>query len=172
MTLVIRPATPDDFAAIWPIFAAIVRQGETYAYDPETTIEQAHTIWMAPTNQTFVAQRSTNIVGSYILKPNQLGLGNHVANAGFMVDPNAHGQGIGRTMVEHCLHEARAQGYRAMQFNLVVATNVGAVALWQSVGFDIVGTLPGAFRHPRLGYVDAHIMFRSLLDLDPQDTSI
>jgi L-amino acid N-acyltransferase YncA len=171
MTLVIRPATPDDFAAIWPIFAAIVRQGETYAYAPETTIEQARALWMSPTHPTFVALRGDHIVGSYILKPNQPGRGDHIANAAFMVDPNTHGQGIGRTMVEHCLREARAKGYRAMQFNLVVATNLGAVALWQSVGFHIVGTLPGAFRHPRLGYVDAHIMFRSLLDLDPQDTS-
>ncbi len=102
------------------------------------------------------------IEGTYLLRPNQPGMGNHVANASFMVDPDRAGRGIGRALVEHCLVEARALGYLAMQFNLVVATNLHAIALWESVGFRIVGTLPRAFRHRELGFVDAHIMYRAL----------
>jgi ribosomal protein S18 acetylase RimI-like enzyme len=165
--LVLREATPEDFSGIWPIFSAIVRAGETYAYDPATTFEQGRLLWMAPTGRVFVAVRDVAIVGTYLLKPNQPGLGDHVANASFLVDPGAQGQGIGRALVVHCLREARNAGFLAMQFNLVVATNLAAIGLWRSVGFGILATVPGAFRHARLGYVDTHVMFRSLLDLPP-----
>jgi ribosomal protein S18 acetylase RimI-like enzyme len=105
-------------------------------------------------------------VGTYILRPNRPGLGSHVSNASFMVCPSARGLGVGRAMGEHCLEEARRLGYRAMQFNFVVSTNEAAVKLWQRLGFTIVGTLPGAFRHRTLGFVDAYVMFRTLLERD------
>jgi ribosomal protein S18 acetylase RimI-like enzyme len=109
-----------------------------------------------------------DIVGTYILRPNQSGGGSHVANAAFMVAPEARGQGIGRAMGEHCLSEARRLGFRAMQFNFVVSTNQSAVRLWQQLGFKIVGTLSGAFRHPERGYIDVYVMYRSLLEVHAQ----
>jgi L-amino acid N-acyltransferase YncA len=165
-TLIIRRAKPEDFAAIWPIFHAVVASGETYAYDPATPYEAAQALWLGgPGVQAWVALSGEEVVGTYRVGPNQPGLGDHVANAAYMVAPAARGQGIGRALVEHSFERARAQGFRSMVFNLVVATNHGAIALWQSVGFRIVGTLHGAYRHARLGLVDAHIMQRSLLDL-------
>ena len=109
-----------------------------------------------------MAEQDGKIIGSYILRKNRPGLGDHVANAGFMVDPSARGLGVGRAMGEHCLNEARRLGFRAMQFNFVVSTNESAVHLWKELGFEIVGTLPGAFRHATKGYVDAYVMFRLL----------
>ncbi|PYI41802.1 MAG: GNAT family N-acetyltransferase, partial [Verrucomicrobia bacterium] len=111
-----------------------------------------------------VAEKDGTVVGTYILRPNQLGPGSHVANAAFIVASNAQGSGVGRAMAEHCLAEARQMGFRAMQFNFVVSTNAPAIHLWKQLGFKIVGTLPGAFRHPEKGYVDVHVMYRSLLD--------
>ena len=160
----IRPATNGDRDAIWKIFHAVVAVGDTYVFDPSTTREEALAYWFRPDTRTYVAEQDREIVGSYILKPNQPGLGAHVANAGFMVIPSARGQGVGRAMGEHCLNEARRLGFRAMQFNFVVSTNESAVRLWQQLGFKIVGTLPGAFRHPEKGYVDVYVMFRSLID--------
>ena len=104
------------------------------------------------------------IAGTYILRPNQSGGGSHVANAGFMVSASARGQGIGRAMAEHCLSEARRLSFRAMQFNYVISTNTAAIRLWQDLGFEIVGTLPDAFQHPKEGYVDVYVMYRSLLE--------
>ena len=118
--------------------------------------------WFAPGTRTYVAEEEGKIIGSYILRANRPGLGNHVANAGFMVDPTARRSGIGRAMGEHALNEARRLGYRAMQFNFVISTNESAVRLWQRLGFRIVGTLPDAFRHSKKGLVDAYVMFRSL----------
>ncbi len=120
--------------------------------------------WFANGTRTYVAEHDGKIVGSYILRSNRPGLGDHVANAGFMVDPAGRGLGIGRAMGEHALGEARRLGYRAMQFNFVISTNEPAVHLWQQLGFRIVGTLPGAFRHARKGSVDAYVMYRSLED--------
>lgn len=163
--LLIRPATDDDFANIWPIFHAIIAAGETYAFDPATTPEQARAAWMPAGGRVFVAERDGRVVGTYLLKPNQTGLGSHVANASFLVDPASEARGVGRAMGRHCLRTARERGFRAMQFNLVVSTNTRAIGLWESLGFRILATLPGAFQHRRLGFVDAHVMFRSLLDL-------
>src|SRR5216110_846970 len=114
--------------------------------------------------RTYVAKSRGRILGTYILRPNQSGGGSHVANAAFMVAPDARGQGIGREIAEHCLSEARLLGFRAMQFNFVVSTNDSAVRLWQKLGFKIVGTLPSAFHHPEKGYVDVYVMYRSLLE--------
>ena len=179
----IRAATEADRGAIWRIFHDVIVSGETYAIDPKISREEGLAYWFGSGTHTYVAEhgsagnsvgvigkptaspavsRAGNIVGTYILRPNQSGGGSHVANAGFMVSPAARDQGIGRAMGEHCLSEARRLGFRAMQFNFVVSTNESAVRLWQNLGFKIVGTLPGAFRHPEKGYVDVHVMYCSL----------
>ena len=160
--ITIRKAVEADFEAIWPIFHQVVQQGDSYTFDPETTREQAYLIWMAGDLITFVASVNDEIVGTYILKANQPGLGSHVANAGYMVGTSGRGKGVGRAMCEHSLEEARKLGFRAMQFNMVVSTNESAVALWEKFGFSIVGTLPQAFRHRELGLVDAYVMHRFL----------
>jgi L-amino acid N-acyltransferase YncA len=159
----IRAATNTDRHAIWKIFHEIIATGDTYAVDPRMSREQALNYWFRADTHTYVAEKDSRIVGTYILKPNQLGPGSHVANAAFMVAADAQGCGVGRAMVEHCLSEARRVGFRAMQFNFVVSTNTRAIHLWQHLGFKIVGTLPGAFRHPEKGYVDVYVMYRSLV---------
>ena len=159
----IRAAIEPDRDAIWEIFHAVVASGDTYAFDPRISREDALAYWFREDTHTYVAAQDRHVVGTYILRPNQPGAGSHVANAAFMVAPTARGQGIGRAMGEHCLSEARRLGFRAMQFNFVVSTNESAIRLWQQLGFKIVGTLPGAFRHPEKGYVDVYVMFRSLL---------
>jgi ribosomal protein S18 acetylase RimI-like enzyme len=161
-TLTLRRATDADRDAIWDIFRVVVASGDTYAFDPEISRSDALGYWMQPANHCHVAEHSRNVVGTYILRANQPGLGSHVANAAFMVAPAARGMGVGHAMAEHCLAEARRQGFRAMQFNFVVSTNESAVRLWRRLGFEIVGTLPRAFRHATKGYVDAHVMYRSL----------
>jgi GNAT superfamily N-acetyltransferase len=185
-SLKIRSATNKDRDGIWRIFHQVVATGDTYAFDPAISRREALAYWFAPGSHAYVAERQSagdgvtvagepaafsmvtpvedlQIVGTYILRPNQSGGGSHVANAAFMVAPETRGQGIGRAMGEHCLSEARRFGFRAMQFNFVVSTNQSAVRLWQQLGFEIVGTLPGAFCHPQKGYVDVYVMYRSLL---------
>jgi L-amino acid N-acyltransferase YncA len=161
-TMQIRLATKRDRDAIWNIFREVVAAGDTYALDPNISREDALAYWFAPGTQTYVAtQPAIGVAGTYILRPNQSGGGSHVANAGFMVSASARGQGIGRAMAEHCLSEARRLGFRAMQFNFVISTNTSAIRLWQEFGFEIIGTLPGAFRHPDKRYVDVYVMYRS-----------
>jgi ribosomal protein S18 acetylase RimI-like enzyme len=160
--LQIRRARKEDCEAIWQIFHAVVAKGDTYAFDPNISRRNGLAYWLGPKTRCYVALSARKIVGSYILKANQPGLGSHVANAGFIVSPPARGRGIGRAMAEHCLHEARRLGFRAMQFNFVVATNRTALRLWKDLGFRIVGTLPGAFRHNRRGFVDVYVMYRRL----------
>ncbi len=159
----IREATAANRDAIWDIFREVVAARDTYAFDPGMSRQDALGYWFQANTRTYVAESSGHILGTYILRPNQSGGGSHVANAAFMVAPVARGRGIGRAMAEHCLTEGRRLGFRAMQFNFVVSTNDPAVGLWQKLGFKIVGTLPGAFRHPEKGYVDVYVMFRSLL---------
>jgi len=163
-TVALRAAVDADRDGIWEIFRAVVASGDTYAFDPDISRDDALAYWLHGANRCYVAERDDKILGTYILRANQVGLGAHVANAAFMVAPGARGLGIGRSMGDHCLDEARRQGFRAMQFNFVVSTNDSAIRLWQRLGFEIVGTLPGAFRHSRKGYVDAYVMFRSLAD--------
>jgi L-amino acid N-acyltransferase YncA len=160
--IIVRLATEDDGDAIWKIFQETIRTGDTFVHDASTPRDKALSYWCAADAATFVAEQDGKVIGSYLLRPNQPGLGDHVANAGYMVDPNARGSGAGRAMGEHSLDEARRRGYRAMQFNFVVSTNQSAVHLWRQLGFNIVGTLPGAFRHAQKGFVDAYVMFRSL----------
>ena len=160
----IRPAIESDRDAIWTIFHDVIASADTYAFDPQMPRQDALAYWFRSDTHTYVAESDGRVVGTYILRANQLGPGSHVANAAFMVAPNARGQGIGRALGEHCLSEARRLGFRAMQFNFVVSTNEPAIRLWQELGFKIVGTLPGAFRHSQRGYVDVYVMFRSLVD--------
>jgi L-amino acid N-acyltransferase YncA len=159
----IREATAADRDAVWDIFREVVAARDTYAFDPGMSRHDALGYWFQADTRTYVVESRGRIVGTYILRPNQSGGGSHVANAAFMVAPDARAQGIGRAMAEHCLSEARRIGFRAMQFNFVVSTNDPAVRLWQKLGFKIVGTLPGAFHHPEKGYVDVYVMFCSLL---------
>jgi L-amino acid N-acyltransferase YncA len=158
----IRQATEADGDAIWNIFHAVITPGNTYAFNPQMSRQDALAGWFGPDTHTYVAEKDQHVVGTYILRPNESGGGSHVANAAFMVAPTARGLGVGKQMGEHCLSEARRLGFRAMQFNFVVSTNEAAIRLWKQLGFEIVGTLPGAFRHPERGYVDVYIMFLSL----------
>jgi len=184
----VRAATEADRDAIWNVFQEIIASGDTYAFDPKMSREEALAYWFRADTHTYVAEVDREsvgeadsfpgtatpsptgemnkrvIVGTYILRPNQAGGGSHVANAAFMVAPDAQGSGVGREMAEHCLGQARGMGFRAMQFNFVVSTNAPAIHLWEQLGFKIVGTLPGAFHHPEKGYVDVYVMYRSLLD--------
>ena len=161
--MLIRPATLDDEQAIWRIIGPTIRAGETYALDRDMSEMDALVYWMGPDRDTFVAEEQGRVVGTYFLRANQAGGGAHVANCGYMTDQAVSGRGIARRMCEHSLEHARSLGYRAMQFNFVVSTNERAVGLWKSLGFEVVGRLPLAFCHPTQGYVDALVMFRSLL---------
>jgi ribosomal protein S18 acetylase RimI-like enzyme len=160
--MLIRPARPDDAAAIWSIIGPTIRAGETYALDPELGEADALAYWLGADKETFVAEEDGAILGTYYIRPNQAGGGDHVCNCGYMTAASATGRGIARRMCEHSLEFAKTRGYRAMQFNFVVSTNERAVRLWQSLEFEIVGRLPLAFRHPTQGYVDALVMFRAL----------
>ena len=164
MACSIRIAHAADRPAIWQIFHAVVAPGDTYAFDPAMTRDEALAYWCAPGTWTYVAEQGDSIIGTYLLRANQSGPGSHVANAAFMVAPSVRRMGVGRVMAEHCLSEARRLGFRAMQFNYVVSNNDAAVRLWKQLGFDIVGTLPRAFRHPHLGFVDVYVMFKELGD--------
>lgn len=158
----IRVATPADFDQIWPIFHEVVAAGDTYAIAPATTKEEAFEIWMQRPRQTYVAEQAGRILGSYFIKTNQDGPGDHVCNCGYMVASIARGRGLATAMCEHSQVVARQLGYLAMQFNIVVSTNQPAIQLWSRLGFDTVGRLPKAFRHPTLGYVDALVMYKWL----------
>jgi ribosomal protein S18 acetylase RimI-like enzyme len=160
--LTIREATDIDFDAIWPVFHEIASSGETYAYDRDTSKEQAHKLWMQLPRKTYVAQEDGRILGTYYIKTNQAGPGNHVCNCGYMVSSNARGQGLATAMCEHSQEVARQLAYKAMQFNFVAESNAGAVRLWSKLGFETVGRLPKAFNHPKQGYVAALVMYKWL----------
>ena len=156
----IRRAEAADSPAILEIILPTIREGATYALDPYMSEAEALSYWTGPDKETFVAEENGVILGTYIMRPNQGGGGRHVCNCGYMTRASATGRGIARSMCEHSLTYAASHGYRAMQFNFVVSTNERAVRLWQSLGFEIVGRLPGAFLHPARGYVDALVMYR------------
>ena len=160
-----RIATDADWAEIWPIVSAVVGRGDTYTYAPDIDEDVARSAWMLEGSSraaTYVATLDGVVVATACLKPNQPGLGDHIANAAWMVAPAATGRGIGRALAERVIDEARRLSYLGMQFNAVVATNVRAIALWESLGFTIVGTVPRAFRHSVEGFVSVHIMHRDL----------
>ncbi len=158
----IRPAQSDDAAAIAAIILPVIRAGETYALDPAMSEDAALAYWLGDGKTVFVFEEEGAILGTYYLRANQAGGGRHVANAGYMTGPAARGRGVARAMAVHSFDEARARGFAAMQFNFVVASNAAAVHLWTALGFATVGRVPGAFRHPRLGPVDALVMHRPL----------
>jgi ribosomal protein S18 acetylase RimI-like enzyme len=162
-TLRIREIGGDEFSLVWPIFQAVVAGEDVFVQTPKTTFEEAQRLWTAPPTRAFVAEHDGTVLGSYMLRASQPGLGDHVANAGYVVAPEARNQGIARALCEHSLRTAADAGFAAMQFNFVVATNASAVHLWTSCGFEIVGRLKGAFRHGRLGFVDVLIMYKTLV---------
>jgi GNAT superfamily N-acetyltransferase len=160
--MLIRPAIDSDRAAVWAIIGPTIQASDTYALDRDLSEAEALAYWLGSDRETFVAEDDGRIVGTYYLRANQAGGGRHVANCGYMTDPAHAGRGVARKMCEHSLDHARARGFKAMQFNFVVASNERAIRLWQTLDFAIVGRLPLAFRHPRLGLVDALVMFRQL----------
>lgn len=160
--LLIRQAARADRAAIWALLEPTIREGETFALPVTMSEADAIAYWLAPGHAVFLAEMDGRPVGTYFLRANQKGGGDHVANAAYTTAPEMRSRGIARAMAEHSLDEARRRGFAAMQFNFVVSSNERAVGLWHSLGFTTVGRLPGAFRHPHLGYVDALVMFLRL----------
>ncbi len=158
----IRPATAADFDLIWPLLRDVFRAGDTYAVDPAITKAGAQQYWITQTRATYVAEGPDGIVGTYYIKTNQPGGGAHICNCGYIVSPAARGQGLAAQLCAHSQVEAAQLGYRAMQFNFVLASNVGAVRLWHRLGFDTIGTIPDAFLHPKQGLVDAYVMYKRL----------
>lgn len=160
----IRAFEEKDWDATWKIIEPVFRAGETYAFSPEISEEETHNAWIEIPAVTFVAVDENNsIVGTYYIKKNQPGLGSHICNCGYIVAEKARGKGIASAMCEHSQREAVARGFRAMQYNLVVSSNEGAVRLWKKLGFEVVGTIPQAFHHHELGYVDAYVMYKRLV---------
>jgi L-amino acid N-acyltransferase YncA len=161
--LIIRPANAEDSETIWSIIEPAIRDGKTLALDSDIDGNAAlSTYWMRADNSVFVAELDDVAVGTYFLRTNQSGGGSHVCNAGYATAKTASGKGVARQMCEHSITIAKKMGFAAMQFNFVISSNVNAVHLWQSCGFDIAGRLPLAFRHPELGLVDAYVMHRTL----------
>jgi ribosomal protein S18 acetylase RimI-like enzyme len=158
----IRKAKRPDRDPIWAIIQPIIQRGDTYAFDPKSSPESILNYWCGKDKHTYVATIKGEIVGTFILKDNQTGLGSHIANAGYMVAMDKFGLGIGKFMCEYSIQEAKRLGYLALQFNLVVKTNERAVQLWQSLGFSIIGEIPEAFNHQKLGLVNAYIMYQKL----------
>lgn len=162
--LVIRQLHESDWPRVWQLLEPIIRVGETYPYARDMTMSGAHKMWLEIPEASFVAADAAGeILGTYYIKPNQPTLGAHVANCGYAVRENARGKGVATAMGEHSQTEATRRGYRAMQYNLVVKTNAASVHIWQKLGFDIVGVLPGAFNHAQHGYVDAYVMYKQLV---------
>lgn len=160
--LELHRACSGDGEVLWRILRPTFRAGDSYAVDRDISQSAALSYWMGGKNTAYMATRSDQPVGSYYMRPNQNGGGAHVCNCGFVTHPKARGQGVARAMLEHALETATSRGYRAMQFNFVLASNAAAVHLWQSYDFAIVGRLPKAFQHPTLGFVDAFVMHRAL----------
>ena len=160
--MLIRPAVAADDDAVWAIIEPVIRAGETYALDRDMSRADALAYWTGGDHETFVAEDDGQVIGTYFLRPNQSGGGGHVCNCGYITASDSAGRGVARAMHEHSLQRARERGFRAMQFNFVISSNDRAVRLWQSLGFETIGRLPGAFLSPSKGYVDALVMHRVL----------
>ena len=158
----IREMTKSDFDAFWPTFSHVIQAQETYAFDPDLTQEQGFTLWCEEPLQSYVYVESDVVLGTYFIKPNASGPGSHICNCGYMVSNEARGKGVARRMCEHSQKIAIELGFEAMQFNSVVSTNDVAIKLWEKLGFTIIGTIPNAYKHGRLGAVDSYIMYKSL----------
>ena len=162
--MVIRKYKKSDWIEVWQIIEKVFREGETYAYPPEISEEDAHKVWIELPKETYVAIGKDNkIHGTYYIKANQPALGSHVCNCGYIVSETSRGKGLATRMCEHSQEVAKGLGFRAMQYNLVVSTNEDAIRLWKKLGFIIVGSLPKAFKSKSAGYVDAFIMYKELL---------
>jgi len=158
----LRKATDNDKPAIWRIVKAVIAGGDTYVFSPDSSEAEMMAYWFMPDKHNYVGVLDGEVVGTFWLKANQPDLGSHVANAAYMVSPDAHGKGIGKQMALWSLDEARRLGFKAMQFNFVIKSNTVAVKLWQSIGFEIIGEIPDAFDHVKNGLTNAYIMFRRL----------
>ena len=162
MTKIIK-ASEADFDKIWPVFQDTVKSGRTYVYAPDISYETAKNIWFAENFSTHITLDENNeLLGAYVIRPNHRDLGSHIANAAYIVARAHRGEGIGKEMGKHSFEEAKKLGYKALQFNYVISTNEAAIKLWNSLGFQIIGTVPNAHQHPELGLVDIHIMHREL----------
>jgi GNAT superfamily N-acetyltransferase len=158
----IRSAVAADWPHVWGLFQSVAAAGDAFAYDESTTEDVARTLWFDPPAACFVCEVAGAFAGSYYVRPNRPGRGDHVANAGYMIHPDFRGHGLAVALCEHSLDAARRLGFAAMQFNFVVSTNAAAVRAWERCGFAVVGRLPGAYRHKEFGAVDALVMFRTL----------
>ncbi|WP_440053139.1 GNAT family N-acetyltransferase [Pseudoalteromonas sp. T1lg65] len=158
----IREATKADFAAFWPCFSRIIKAQETYAFDAEMSCEQAYQLWCGTALKCYVYVQDDLILGTYYLKANAQGPSSHICNCGYMVDERARGKGVARQLCEHSQKVAVELGFNAMQFNSVVSTNEIAIQLWKKLGYQIIGTIPLAYKHGKLGYVDSYIMHKQL----------
>jgi ribosomal protein S18 acetylase RimI-like enzyme len=158
----IKEMTRLEFEEFWPVFKSVIEAQETYAFDSDMTLDQAYDLWCAKPLRSFAFIENGKVLGSYYLKANAMGPSNHICNCGYMVDERATGRGIARQLCEHSQKVAVDLGFKAMQFNSVVSSNSIAVRLWEKLGFTIIGTIPDAYRHPKLGYVDSYIMHKQL----------
>ncbi|KAB2845856.1 MAG: GNAT family N-acetyltransferase [Melioribacteraceae bacterium] len=157
-----RKAYKSDFENIFPMLKEVFDKGDTYVFPENLSRKEIYEIWMIKNQHVYVAVDEGKILGTYYLKPNQPGRGSHVCNAGYIVSSEARGKGLGKAMCRHSIEEAKKLGYGAMQFNIVVSTNKGAIKVWKKCGFKIVATLQKVFNHKEFGLVDAFVMFREL----------
>ncbi|MFD1294992.1 GNAT family N-acetyltransferase [Lutibacter holmesii] len=158
----IRKAKQFDYDSVWEIFSKVITTGDTYVFNPNTPKSDLQKHWFANYMKTYVIEENDKLLGTYIIKPNQIDLGNHIANCSYMVNPNSQGKGIGKTLCEHSIKTAKENNFKAIQFNIVVSSNKNAVQLWKKYGFEIIGTTPKGFRHAKLGLVDTFIMYKDL----------
>ncbi|WP_448548567.1 N-acetyltransferase family protein [Thalassotalea fusca] len=161
----ITEITRQDFQAFWPVFKNVIEAQETYAFAPDMSVDDAYQLWCVMPDKSFIAKENGVILGSYYLKANAAGPSSHIANCGYMVNPECRGKGIARKLCEHSQQMALSLGFTAMQFNSVVSTNEVAVNLWKKLGFTIIGTIPKAYKHKRFGLVDSYIMHKHLTHL-------
>ncbi len=160
--ITIRKSDADDYDAVWNIIREVIAASDTYVYDPNSSKEKMLNEWFEEHKHTYVALLDDYAAGTFFIKSNQPALGSHVANAGYMTAPAMAGQGIGKAMGEFSLEEAKRLGFKAMQFNFVVKSNERAIQLWKKLGFEIIGEIPEAFNHRRLGLTSAYIMYKKL----------
>jgi ribosomal protein S18 acetylase RimI-like enzyme len=158
----VRKATDTDRSAVWQIIQAVIAAGDTYVNAPDSSEEEMLAYWFSPEKHVYVAEANGEVLGTYWLKANQPGLGDHVGNGAYMVSPTAKGKGVGKLMANHSIEEARRIGFHSIQFNFVVKSNTAAFNLWKSIGFEVIGEIPDAFRHSKNGLTNAYIMYRKL----------
>ncbi|SEB81653.1 L-amino acid N-acyltransferase YncA [Tenacibaculum sp. MAR_2009_124] len=158
----IRKAQTSDYDEIWELFSEVIKTEDSYVFKKTTPKKDLKKHWFAPYMETYVIEGNGKILGTYIIKPNQIGLGKHIANCSYMVHPNTQGKGVGKKLCEHSINVAQKESYKGIQFNIVVSTNKAAIALWKKFGFKIIGTTPNGYKHSTLGYVDTYIMFKQL----------